>query len=362
VFPKSGTRINEIDLLRFIAAMMVVFYHYCFRGYAADELSVMPYPLLASVSKFGYLGVDLFFIISGFVILMTAAGGSLKNFVVSRITRLFPAFWACCSITFILTLVIGAPRFSASIKQYLINMTMMSGFVGVSSIDGSYWSLFIEMKFYFLVALVLLAGMIDRAQAFLAMWLLVSIGSIIIPKLDSIFITDYSAYFIAGATFFLVWSKGISKTRVALILACWCLALFRSYERLAGIEKHYHIDMNPYVVFLFITVFFITMTMISTKRTGFWGRKTWLLVGSITYPLYLLHHNIGFMIFNVAFPKINQHVILYGTITLMLGTSYAVHIMIERRYAKPMKNMLYQSLQALQNVSNNIVKSIKSTA
>src|SRR3954467_14113203 len=57
---KASTRVNEIDLLRFLAALAVVFYHYAFRGYAADNMTVMPYPLLAPAAKYGYLGVDLF--------------------------------------------------------------------------------------------------------------------------------------------------------------------------------------------------------------------------------------------------------------------------------------------------------------
>ncbi|WOO32781.1 acyltransferase family protein [Diaphorobacter limosus] len=75
----KNTRVNEIDLLRFFAALAVVFFHYSFRGYAADAMSIMPYPLLASLSKYGYLGVELFFMISGFVILMTAAKEILQN-------------------------------------------------------------------------------------------------------------------------------------------------------------------------------------------------------------------------------------------------------------------------------------------
>lgn len=46
-----NTRVNEIDLLRFMAVLAVVFFHYAFRGYAGDARSVMAYPLLASVSK-----------------------------------------------------------------------------------------------------------------------------------------------------------------------------------------------------------------------------------------------------------------------------------------------------------------------
>ncbi len=78
----ANARVNELDLLRFFAAFAVVFFHYSFRGYTADDMSIMPYPILASVFKYGYLGVELFFMISGFVILMTAANGNLRNFII----------------------------------------------------------------------------------------------------------------------------------------------------------------------------------------------------------------------------------------------------------------------------------------
>ena len=89
-------RVHEIDLLRLLAALAVVFYHYGFRGYAADGMTHMPYPLLAPLAMYGYLGVQLFFMISGFVILMTASSGGLKSFVISRVVRLYPASMRLC--------------------------------------------------------------------------------------------------------------------------------------------------------------------------------------------------------------------------------------------------------------------------
>jgi peptidoglycan/LPS O-acetylase OafA/YrhL len=55
-------RFYEIDLLRFLAALSVMLYHYTFRGFAADDMSPLEFPYLAHVFKYGSLGVDLFFI------------------------------------------------------------------------------------------------------------------------------------------------------------------------------------------------------------------------------------------------------------------------------------------------------------
>lgn len=338
----TSTRVNEIDLLRFFAALAVVFFHYSFRGYAADAMSIMPYPLLASLSKYGYLGVELFFMISGFVILMTAANGSLRSFAISRIVRLYPAFWACCTVTFLVTLAIGEPRYSASIGQYLANMTMLSGFVGVPSIDGAYWSLFVEIRFYALVAIILILGRIHQAQIFILLWLVSSVILEIYPvgKLRYLLITDYSAFFIAGATYFLIWSKGPSLTRVAVVTISWCLAILQSINKLQGFEKHYSTSMNAYITAGIITLFFTVMMLVSLRRTGIIGRTRWLLAGSLTYPLYLLHQNIGFMVFNIAYPSVNAHILFWGTIVAALVSAYIVHYFIERRLSSPMKAAL----------------------
>lgn len=337
----ESSRVNEIDLLRFLAAFCVVIFHYAFRGYAAEGRSDLPYPLLAPIAKYGYLGVELFFLISGFVILMTAARGDLRSFAVSRFVRLYPAFWACCTITFVAILLIGGGRYSASITQYLVNMTMLSGFVGVPSIDGVYWSLFVELQFYGLIAALLLIGRIHQAQGFLLLWLGATILLEFVPinALRFLLIADYSAYFIAGAMCFLIWSSGMTLMRMAAIFLSLLLALHGALGGLAQFERHYSTQMNLFVITGIITTYFVVMLLIATRRIGFLGRRRWLIAGALTYPLYLIHQNLGFMIFNLAYPVINQHVLFWGTILLMLGTAYAVHVLIERSYSPILKRI-----------------------
>lgn len=335
-------RLNEIDLLRFIAALSVVFFHYAFRGFAADDRSIMPYPLLAPIAKYGYLGVELFFLISGFVILMTASRGSLKGFAISRFVRLYPAFWACCTITFLLTVLIGGDRFSASVGQYLANMTMLSGFVGIPSIDGVYWSLFIELQFYALVAALLIIGRIHQAQAFLTIWLILTMVLEVFPveSLRFLLLTDYAAYFIAGAMCFLAWSRGMSIYRLCAIALCLAIALHQSLNGIPAFENYYHTQMSMPAVAGIIIGFFVVMLLVATRRMGKVGEMRWVTAGALTYPLYLIHQYAGFMIFNIAYPAINRHVLFWGTILLMLGVAYAVHVLVERRFSPSLKKLL----------------------
>lgn len=345
----TGKRINEIDLLRFLAALSVVFFHYAFRGYAADDMTIMPYPPLANIAKYGYLGVDFFFMISGFVILMTVADGSFRNFFISRVVRLYPAFWVCCTITFIVTKLFGAPRYVATTTQYLINMTMLSGPAHVSAIDGVYWTLIVELTFYALVAAVLAVGRLRQIQHFLLLWIIVSALLEVLPvrTLRHILIVNYSAYFIAGAAYFIAWRRGFSPARVGIIASCWVLSLCQSIGDLPRFEDHYSTRMNPYIVAVLVSTFYLIMWLVATNRFGAIARRRWYVAGAITYPLYLLHQNIGFIVFNMAYPSISPHILLWGMICAMLLLSYIVHCVFEKPMSSQLKTILNRVFDAV---------------
>ena len=335
-------RLNELDLLRFVAAIAVVFFHYAFRGYAKGDMSTMPYPLLAEPAKYGYLGVELFFMISGFVILMTASSNNLKVFFISRIVRLCPAFWVCCTITFLLTLAIGPPRYTADLYQYVINMTFLSDLLGVAAIDGVYWSLFVEIQFYLMISIVLGFKKIEKIETYFVFWLLISATAEILTfeKLRSTLFSDYAAYFIAGATFYLIWAKGVTKTRVFLLAGAWALANYTAIAWAELLEGKYSTEYSPLIVCSLIMLFFMTFFLIATNKTGAIGALNWTALGALTYPLYLLHQMIGFMIFNIAYPAINPHALLWGTIAVMIGVSYLIHKEIEKPMARLVKRLL----------------------
>ena len=345
---RSTPRVNEIDLLRFLAAIAVVLFHYSFRGYFADDRTTMPYLGLAPIGKYGYLGVDLFFIISGFVILMTASRGRVPEFVASRVARLYPAYWACCSITFLAILAIGDARYTATVPQYFANMTMLGGFFHVPYIDGSYWSLTVELKFYAMIGIVLLLGALARVQALLCAWLAAAIA-LRFWEIDSLgywLIIDYAAYFIAGATFFLIWSRGVSVVRAGLLIASWLLALANAIEYSQEVADYYNTPISAFVVGAIVSIYFLVMLLVALRRTGALARRRWVTLGALTYPLYLLHQQIGFMIFNLGYPKISAHLLFWGTIIGMLALAYVVHAQVERRLAPRLRDALNRTFAA----------------
>jgi peptidoglycan/LPS O-acetylase OafA/YrhL len=339
-------RVSEIDLLRFVAAVCVVLFHYAFRGHAANGYSDLPYPELAPLARYGYLGVELFFLISGFVILMTASSGSLRKFAISRIVRLYPAYWVCCTVTFLSILALGNGRFDAGFRQYLANLTMLNEFVGIPSIDGVYWSLAVELTFYAMVAAVLLLRQLPRIELFLAAWLILALAMDLhsIDRLRQWFITDSAPFFVGGAACFLIHARGASFRGLALFSAAWLIGMAHAVAPLSKLGRIYGGEFSATAVATIVTVFFALMLLVALRRTGAVGRRNWMAVGALTYPLYLLHQYIGYMLFNQGYPHLNRHVLFWGTFALMLIGAFAVNRLIEQRYSATFKKFLERHL------------------
>jgi peptidoglycan/LPS O-acetylase OafA/YrhL len=342
----NAKRFYELDLLRFVAAFSVVLFHYSFRAYAADGLSPLPYLAIAPVTKYGFMGVDLFFLISGFVILMTASGGSKRHFVVSRVVRLYPAFWTCCTATFVVSLFVAKMR-HVTLHDYLINLTMLSGFIDVPSVDSVYWSLFIEIRFYFIVFLVLLFRQLHRMKMLLGVWLALFAASSLYPIkiLSFLLIPVYAPYFIAGSMFFLISREGFSLYKGGVIAACFGLIAVHAARSLGEMRTHFHTPFSAAVIIGLLAVFFALLFLVATGRTESLGNKKWLALGALTYPLYLIHQNIGYAAFNIGYGSINPHVLMWGVVAAMLLAAHLVN-RVERVCARPMRDALLRLIPA----------------
>ncbi|WP_053728808.1 acyltransferase family protein [Streptomyces sp. WM6378] len=92
-------RLAALDGLRLVAALMVVCYHYLALSRPWGHNPATIFPTLHRFAEFGWLGVEVFFLVSGFVICMSVWGRSLGDFAVSRVSRLFPAYWVAVPLT-----------------------------------------------------------------------------------------------------------------------------------------------------------------------------------------------------------------------------------------------------------------------
>jgi peptidoglycan/LPS O-acetylase OafA/YrhL len=153
----------------------------------------------------GWIGVDLFFVLSGFLIGRQAwRGDSLRRFWFKRVTRILPAYWACLGLVAIGLTMAGT--WSRSGVDFLAHLVMLQDYTG-SVFVPAFWSLGAEEKFYLLAPLLVLV-MVRRpstrsgqaaqrwwqGSGLLALWLLPVMWRVVAASgLNGV--VSYEAYF-----------------------------------------------------------------------------------------------------------------------------------------------------------------------
>jgi peptidoglycan/LPS O-acetylase OafA/YrhL len=212
--------------MRFLAAFSVLVYHYfsCYH----PKLAV-PEGFLAAASwatRYGYLGVNAFFMISGFVILWSAMQRGPIDFLIGRISRLYPCFWFSVLLTAGVVYLFGAYAATGipvqvSPASVAANLTMIPSYLGFGYIDDVYWTLEVELRFYALVFLMLLFRLQNRVDSLLNLWLaILALGSFFdLPGLVGFVMIDgWGQYFVAGCLFFLGHKFGWTMGRIIRLL------------------------------------------------------------------------------------------------------------------------------------------------
>jgi peptidoglycan/LPS O-acetylase OafA/YrhL len=340
-------RVETIDLLRLLAALAVVTYHYTFRGAAADGMTWLSLPALVPVTKYGYLGVQLFFVISGFVIAYSAEGRGAREFIVARASRIYPGFLISMTLTFLATVTFGAPRFEASLTTWLANFFIVAPALKRPFMDGAYWSIVYELVFYSWTLVFIATGLFARRLSLIvALWLALSlvnelfVGSMALRRL---FVTDDSGFFAAGLMLYALFSGRRSILNWILLAAATAVGVKQALIGVNWDRAHFGVEYSDTVIAVVcIGIVVLVGVCLLPKRVPLPGGLV-IALGGLTYPLYLLHQHLGFIIFN-RFQGVPAPVLALMTASAMLGLAFLVWRFVERPGQRLMKAHLPQML------------------
>ena len=348
---RADGRLRALDGLRFVAAIAVVLYHYTARtspAWGADVTTVFPF--LSQFTRYGDFGPYLFFMISGFVVLMSAWGRSVPAFIASRVSRLYPAYWFAVVATAVVLLFNRSllPVWdSLHLSGVLLNLTMFQTAFGTGHVDPVYWTLWAELRFYLLLVVMMLIGITRRRLLVLCFaWPVVSALAALakVQLLTGLLGPSYAPFFCIGILLYLVYREGWSSSTVLLMVLNSTVALrvcevtFIPAQATVGPP----LEIGWVAVLLALSIGAIVLTTMSPVARLDWR---WLsTLGALTYPVYLLHEHLGWVAIHRLVAVVPAYPLLGGVVVGMCLAAWLVHRFVEKPLGSRLRRKVERDL------------------
>ena len=309
-------KVPGLDAVRFLTAVVVMLYHLCYWRDGSIAASDSVY----SFWSFGWVGVEIFFAISGFVIAYSAATATPNQFALSRWVRLLPMIWICATLTLVGTAWLAPGADPDLIAHYW--HTIFFRLTG-THIDIVYWTLTVEIAFYIACYLLL------RAQGF-ALLLKVLIGIGVVSAIFDIalaatqlpggshgaignavlqfsqktiarlLLVRYGCFFALGAV---IWARRTAYRPRALVLIACVLVIGATAEVLCSAFEQSatypleHLSLLVAPIAWLIGLGLIFLSGVPRATAGLQRPqvvRALRTLGLLTFPLYLLHNSPAF--------------------------------------------------------------------
>ena len=352
----QGDYFYGIDLIRFLSALAVAAFHLSWK-----------IPEIAWVMPFGWVGVEVFFVISGLVIANSASGASTRSFAVSRFLRLYPAAWCALLISCtVLAFAPAEPYKLAGIDVIFNFKTVFHSFIlagGNLFIASAYWTLPIELSFYFAVWLLIYFKSFEKVWIFavaLILWsslyilaLALNASGVLHPlPLDlgygwrNMTLLRHGIYFGLGI---LIWS--IKEARITAMgrIAMAVALLFSIVEIYCRASQSTFMAVQVRIVSVAVFLVAFGAIVLSVKYSQSFPRNEALrrlvrILGLTTYPFYLLHETVGGFVLCQA----KRLGLSYSaTLWIALLSVFAVSLAVAVYFEPALRNWLKRTFPAL---------------
>jgi peptidoglycan/LPS O-acetylase OafA/YrhL len=345
-------RLRALDGLRLVAALMVALYHYGGRDgditTAWGSSPSVQFPTLHHWFQYGPLGVQIFFVISGFVICLSGWGRSLSAFFASRVSRLMPAYWCAVILVTLVFALPGVAFKTVSGSDALLNLTLLQMPAGGDRVIGVDWTLWAEIRFYALFAMCVVLPGVTRRRVVLfgALWTLAAVvADAADPKNTSLFsqivMPHYAPFFIGGMGLYLVHRHhrdplGWGLAGVGFLIGQH-YAIADLWHPASGFGYR-----HTSVIIAIVALGFAAVAVIALDRVR-WAHWGWLTTaGALTYPFYLIHEHLGWVVIGGLHRTLGlpSAATLPLTILVMLSVAWLLHRFVERPLTPRMRTWL----------------------
>jgi peptidoglycan/LPS O-acetylase OafA/YrhL len=366
----ASRQIFGLDLIRFAAALLVMMHHLGFaiwaKGYVATS-----YTYLGPYVWSGWIGVEIFFVLSGFIIAYSAQGATASGFVKNRFLRLYPAAWICSCLTLAVVLLNRQPVVAGAIFPAWLRCMVLSPHGPY--LDGSYWTLPVEVTFYAAVFGLLLLGRIRALGLMMSVvgvfgavsWMygaayscgLIQPGGRGLHYLGFFFRSSWltplvftnCCFFTIGTLLWLCLFERVTVSRIVVLLICvgGALAEIREHAHAISFFFGVHYSMKaPFIEWSLAVaaiIFSVRWNVVVGRWLGVRGAAVARRLGLITYPLYLIHQEMGMALISRLHTFMPDLVALILTMIVMIAAAFAIHSWLEKPLQRFLRERAFHS-------------------
>ena len=332
--PARLPRVEILDPLRALAALAVAWFHFTLGGPLLDD------GWLKSSGTYGWLGVEVFFVISGFVLPLSLHRGGyrlrphLLTFLLKRIVRLDPPYIITIAITVALAYASAmAPGYAGEPPRFtwvnvLLHLGYLNAFVGQPWINVVFWTLAVEFQFYVLIAL--LFRPLARVPRGFRGAAAVLIGSAAFLWPDPAYVVHYLPLFALGIATFDLFTERTGRVEFGLTAA--------ALTTIGGVAMGW-----PMALAGIATAVCIAFVRVRVPRPFVW-------LGALSYSLYLLHVPIGGRVINFGArwaDSLPEHVVVLAlALAVSLAASYLMYRFVEEPSQRLSSSISYRKAPA----------------
>ncbi|ACE94925.1 putative acyltransferase protein (plasmid) [Rhizobium etli CIAT 652] len=350
----SDSTSRFIQMWRGIAVALVVLYHF---------LSRVPHEALGSAEapilqlQIGEVGVLIFFVISGYLITKSVAKTTdVAAFYAKRLSRIWPLFIVSVITVFVFIhfvqppAVLGPHSFfekQPTVFDLLGNLFFLED-LGFTWVDGAYWSLVVELKFYLFIGLFAVAFKERIVQTFCSVALFMSSIDLLILLIDrtpgiplgfessnhlrfvsrvmhGLFISQYLPFFALGVAMAGRTHDGVLNALLALAVAFGVMAIR---------NDAFMFDQN--VQFLFV----LAVALLADKLLFQSAVVVW--IGNYSYSIYLFHQVIGLALIKLFTPIMGIDLAIAASLGIVIAIAWLASVLFELRYRHIVAAQLYR--------------------
>lgn len=351
-----------VDILRFGAAIMVMAYHLGFKAWSLDNYFLHEELRAPDIlwhwsddTWFGWVGVQIFFVISGFVIAFSSENSDPVKFIIGRVTRLVPVMWIGATVCLAIALywqVLSVP------SAFLLYLKSIAFFPFGPWIAGQIWTLPIEIMFYGLILVLLVTRCFHRVEwVCLALagfsatyWVSIWAGlyTDTTARLTQLFLLQHGCYFALGTALWLLKRRGINLVNLALLIVSIAPTWLQIKTSLVWEKPGFGFEgwpLVPYLVWMG-AMLLMAASIYWNETLSRWlspMRSLVIALGRITYPLYLVHFHVGGAVMILSYDAgLSPEVSILLAFTASLAAAHTIAAWME----KPIASMLSELLRA----------------